>query len=292
VYRVSVRNETRRAGATRIDWGLGRYERTAAHLYPAARVVVDHAAPGKRERVLDVGCGTGNATLLAAARGARVMGIDPATRLLRVARERAAVTQLDATFVAGEAASLPIADASIDLVLSVFGVIFAPDVTTAAEELARVTAPDGRIVLSAWIPQGAMHDAACIARHAITQATGAPTGPPPFAWHDREALASLFGSHGFAVSLQHETVWFTAPSPLEYLVRDYSSHPLAVAGREVLEPRGKLEGLARSHARDPRSSERGPRELPGDQPLRHRDRSTRVARRRPPRVCRLVETGI
>jgi SAM-dependent methyltransferase len=243
---VSLTYDTRRAGVTRIDWSLGRYERTAAQLRPAARVVVDHAAPETRERVADVGCGTGNAALLAAATGARVIGIDPALRLLRVARERAAESQLDATFVAGEAANLPLAGASIDLVLSVFGVIFAPDVIAAAAELARVTAPGGRIVLSAWIPRGAVHDAACMTRDAMTEATGAPTGPPPFAWHDREALADLFGPHGFEVSVQQQRISFTAPSPLEYLARDYSSHPLAVAGRDILEPRGKLEAL---HAR-------------------------------------------
>jgi SAM-dependent methyltransferase len=69
-----------------LDWGLGRYEGTAAKLLPAARVAVDRALLRPGERVLDVGCGTGNATLLAAAPGARAVGIDPARRLLEVAR--------------------------------------------------------------------------------------------------------------------------------------------------------------------------------------------------------------
>lgn len=73
-----------------LDWSLGNYEHTAAQLLPAARVVVDRAAPAAGERVADVGCGTGNAALLAAARGARVTGVDPAPRLLEVAREQAA----------------------------------------------------------------------------------------------------------------------------------------------------------------------------------------------------------
>jgi 2-polyprenyl-3-methyl-5-hydroxy-6-metoxy-1,4-benzoquinol methylase len=73
-----------------MDWSLGHYEHTAAQLMPAARVVVDRAAPAEGERVVDVGCGTGNAALLAAARGARVTGVDPAARLLEVAREQAA----------------------------------------------------------------------------------------------------------------------------------------------------------------------------------------------------------
>jgi ubiquinone/menaquinone biosynthesis C-methylase UbiE len=109
-----------------LDWGLGNYEQTAAQLLPAARVVVDRAAPTPDERVVDVGCGTGNAALLAAARGARAIGVDPATRLLEVARDAAAARGLNATFALGDAESLPVDDRAADVVLSVFGVIFAP----------------------------------------------------------------------------------------------------------------------------------------------------------------------
>jgi ubiquinone/menaquinone biosynthesis C-methylase UbiE len=76
---------------------------------------------------VDLGCGTGNAALLAAGRGARVTGVDPAPRLLDVARARAAERGLDATFAHGEAGDLPLEDGEVDVVLSVFGVIFAPD---------------------------------------------------------------------------------------------------------------------------------------------------------------------
>ena len=65
-----------------MDWSLGHYEHTAAQLLPAARVAVDLAAPSSGERLVDVGCGTGNAALLAAASGAAVTGVDPARRLL------------------------------------------------------------------------------------------------------------------------------------------------------------------------------------------------------------------
>ena len=88
------------------DWGLGRYEDTATRLEPAARVVVEAAAPVAGERVVDVGCGTGNAALLAAERGATVTGVDPAPRLLEVARAEAATRGLDATFAPGHAASV------------------------------------------------------------------------------------------------------------------------------------------------------------------------------------------
>lgn len=138
----------------RLDWSVGRYEQTAEQLLPAARVAVEHAAPIKGEHVVDVGCGTGNAALLAAAQGARVTGVDPAKRLLEVARELAKERKLDATFVSGEAAALPLRDGEADVVLSVFGVIFAPDPGAAATELTRVARPAGRIILTAWIPEG------------------------------------------------------------------------------------------------------------------------------------------
>jgi ubiquinone/menaquinone biosynthesis C-methylase UbiE len=141
-----------------VDWGLGKYEHTAAQLLPAARVVVERAAPVEGELVVDVGCGTGNAALLAAGRGARVLGVDPASRLLEVAREQAAAQGLEVTFAAGEAGSLPVEDGAVDVVLSVFGVIFASDVSAAAAEIARVSAPAGRILLSAWVPEGAIHE--------------------------------------------------------------------------------------------------------------------------------------
>ena len=147
-----------------LDWNLGCYERIADQLLPAARVAVEHAAPKPGERVVDVGCGTGSAALLAASLGARVIGVDPASRLLEVARTAAATRGLDAEFAAGHAADLPLEDASADLVISVFGVIFAPDPGPAAAELARVTALSGRIVLSAWTPEGAISRAARLAR--------------------------------------------------------------------------------------------------------------------------------
>jgi SAM-dependent methyltransferase len=225
-----------------MDWGVGRYEDVAAQLLPAARVIVDGAAPVAGERVVDVGCGTGNAALLAAARGARVTGVDPAARLLEVGRERAAADGLDVTFAPGEAASLPLPDGDVDLVLSVFGVIFAADAPAAAAELARVTAPAGRIVLSAWTPEGAVHRAVGVAQAAVRRALGAPAGPPSFAWHDPDALAGLFAPHGFEVGAEVEQIAFTGSSPRDYLEQS-ASHPLAVAGNAVLESRGEAEAL-------------------------------------------------
>jgi SAM-dependent methyltransferase len=225
------------------DWGVGRYEHTAEQLLPAARVVVERAAPAAGERVVDVGTGTGNAALLAAERGARVIGVDPAARLLDVARERAAANGLSAEFAQGEAARLPLADGAADLVLSVFGVIFAPDAQAAARELARVAKPGGRIVFSAWLLDGAMQRSFGAAREAVRSALGAPA-PTPFAWHEREALDGLFGPLGFTTAeLAQEEIAFTGPSAATLVDRDLEHHPLSVAGRAVLEPRGEQQAV-------------------------------------------------
>ena len=224
------------------DWGVGRYEAVAAQLEPAARALVDRAAPAAGERVVDIGCGTGNAALLAAEIGAQVTGVDPAERLLEVAAERAATSRLEVRFVRGEAAALPLEDGHADVVLSVFGVIFASDPSAAVKEMVRVTSPRGRIVFSAWIPSGAVHRAVGAAGEAVRRALGAPAGPPPFPWHDRAALAELFAPHGFEVGIAEERLAFTASSP-EAFVDEQADHPLAVAGRAVLDPRGESESL-------------------------------------------------
>lgn len=222
-----------------VDWGVGRYEDTAAQLAPVAEVVVAAAAPQPGERVLDLGTGTGNAALLAAARHASVIGVDPAARLLEVARARAADAGLDATFALGEGAAIPVDDGTVDVVISVFGVIFAPDAAAAAAELARVVAPDGRIVLSAWLPGGAVGEVVRMSRQTAMAALGAPPGPPPFAWHEQEALAGLLA--GFDVSLERHDHTFTAPSLDAYLEVQMVDHPLASASRAMLEAQGKAD---------------------------------------------------
>lgn len=227
----------------RLDWSVGRYEETAAQLLPAAELLVEEAAPLAGKQVVDVGCGTGNAALLAAARGARVTGVDPAPRLLNVARGRAAAAALDVAFRAGEAAALPVADSSADVVLSVFGVIFAPDAQAAAAELARVTAEDGRILLTAWIPGGAVSRTNQVAQEAVLRALGAPAHPPPFSWHDPGALDQLLAPHGFSITVKEHSLSFTAASPHEYLDGEGANHPLAVAGRHVLEQHGTADAV-------------------------------------------------
>lgn len=226
-----------------MDWGVGHYERIAAEVLPAAEAVLQAAAPSEGETLVDLGCGTGNATLIAARRGARAIGVDPAPRLLEMAAAGARAEGLSAEFVEGEAAAIPLADGVADVLVSVFGVIFAPDADSAAAEMGRVVSPDGRIAVSAWVPEGAISEAARTGREAVAAALDAPPGPPPFDWHDPEAVSALLGEHGFTVTTTEHSLAFTAESPRAWLEQQARDHPLSVAGAAVLEPRGELEAV-------------------------------------------------
>ena len=226
-----------------MDWGIGSYESLAPQLLPAARVVVESAGLRPEERVLDLGCGTGNAALLAAERGGEVTGVDPAPRLLQVAQAQAAREGKKVAFLPGEAASVPVADSAVDVVLSVFALIFAPDPGAAAAEMSRVLAPGGRIVLSAWLPEGAIFEVTSTSADAVRQAVGAPQGPAPFAWEQRDALLGLLGPHGFSVEVRQHDLAFTAASARDLLDDQLHNHPMAIAGLRVLEQAGQAEAL-------------------------------------------------
>jgi ubiquinone/menaquinone biosynthesis C-methylase UbiE len=231
-----------------MEWGAGRYERIAEQLLPAAEVVVAQASLKEDERVVDVGCGTGNAALLAAERGAVVTGVDPAQRLLEVGAATARDRGLDVSFVLGEAADMPLEHDSADVVLSVFGVIFAPDPPAAAAEVDRVTAPDGRVLLAAWIPEGAISQAVRLARATVAEILDQPP-PAPFPWHERDSLSRVFEPHGFSVSLTEHSLAFGSPSVDEFMRIEGENHPLAIAARPVLEGAGRAnevrEGMRR-----------------------------------------------
>jgi SAM-dependent methyltransferase len=233
-------------------WGQGRYERIAEQLLPAAEAVLESAEISAGEHVVDVGCGTGNAALLAAERGATVTSIDPAQRLLEVAATTAAERGLEARFVLGEAEDMPLEDDSADVVLSVFGVIFAQDPQAAAAEIDRVSAPSARVRLAAWIPEGPISQAVRLARQTVVEILDQPPASPPFPWHERDALSGLFEPHGFSVSIAQHSLAFGAPSVDEFMQIEGENHPLAIAARPILEGAGRAEevreGMRRIYA--------------------------------------------
>ncbi len=239
------------------DWGIGNYEATALELEPAARHVVSatHLAPG--EHVLDVACGTGNAALLAARAGAVVTGLDGAQRLIEVARSRAAADGLEASFVVGDAQDLKFDDGSFDVVLSVFGVIFAVNAEQAFSEIIRVLRPGGRGLISAWLPGGGIDAMVGVFTRAIGEVIGR-SATPGFGWGDADAVRALAAGHGATVDFEEGKVAFVDESPDAYFAASEANHPMFLQGRALLEkvgtyPEVREEALhvLRAHNEDP-----------------------------------------
>ena len=239
-----------------MDWGAGSYERTAALIEPASRAVVEAAGVEAGERVLDVACGTGNAALAAAARGARVTGLDSAPRLLEVARGRQGGE--DVEWVEGGAESLPFEDDAFDAVLSVFGVIFARDARRAAAELERVVRPGGRIVVTSWIDRGPLAEVMRASRAAAPPPPPSDTpegpAPSPMNWGDPAALRDLLAG---ALTTEEHAITFTAASPRAYVEEQFAHHPGWVGLRAALPDdrvaalAAELEGILAAGNQDP-----------------------------------------
>src|SRR5262245_57326232 len=133
-------------------WASGDYAVIAGFVVSAAENLCESADLQAGSHVLDVATGSGNAAFAAARCNCSVVGIDYVPSLLARARARAAAEHLPVEFRDGDAERLPVSDASFDAVLSVFGVMFAPDQERAAAELVRVCRPGGTIALANWTP--------------------------------------------------------------------------------------------------------------------------------------------
>lgn len=208
-----------------MDWGDGTYERTAAQLISATEAALERAALKPGERVLDLGCGTGNAALAAARLGAVVTVLDPSSRLLEVAGARARAEGLSLSTKQGAAEAMPFGGGAFDLVLSVFAVIFSDAPERAAAEIVRVLAPGGRAVITAWYPTGPIAAAGVLLRQALMEASGAPPRPPP-PWGDPAQVVALFAPHGALVTSTDASLRFEAPSPEAWFAEQEAFHPV------------------------------------------------------------------
>ena len=135
-------------------WASGDFAVIGTTLQIVGELLCEGVDLRSGERVLDVAAGNGNATLAAARRFASVTSTDYVPALLERGRRRAEADGFDVTFKVADAEDLPYPAASFDVVLSTFGVMFAPDHRQAASELMRVCRPEGRIGLASWTPEG------------------------------------------------------------------------------------------------------------------------------------------
>jgi ubiquinone/menaquinone biosynthesis C-methylase UbiE len=171
-------------------WASGDFAVIGATLQIVGEQLNEAADVRSRHRVLDVAAGNGNATLAAARRFARVTSTDYVPALLERGRRRAdAEGFTNVTFELADAEALPYPDASFDVVLSTFGVMFAPDHQRAAAEIMRVCRPGGRIGLASWTPEGFLGDLfRVVARHVPPP----PGVQSPLLWGTDTHLRELF----------------------------------------------------------------------------------------------------
>lgn len=138
-----------------IAWGSGPFEEIEKYIADMHDAIVESLAPGGPKHWLDIGCGTGGVTNRAASQsGAEVVGVDLSPGMIETARRLSAEAGFRIAYEVGDCEQLPFADGTFDAVSSSVGLIFAPDHEAVAAELARITAPGGRIALTAWRPDG------------------------------------------------------------------------------------------------------------------------------------------
>lgn len=218
----------------RAMWTAGDYPAIAQRIEPASATVVASVGIGEGDRVLDVATGTGNAALVAAALGGEVTGLDLTPKLIEVARQRAQEAELRVEFLEGDAENLPFDDDSFDRVVSVFGVMFAPDQQRAADELARVCRPGGKIGVCAWTPDGVN------GRMFGLIGSRMPPPPegfmPPVLWGTEERLRQLFAGADAELSFERRFSTFEDDSAESWVSYNEEVLGPVIMAKAVLSP--------------------------------------------------------
>jgi ubiquinone/menaquinone biosynthesis C-methylase UbiE len=203
-------------------WEKGDFTRIAASMRESGEALVAALGITPGLKVLDLGCGDGTTALPAARLGADVLGVDIASNLVEAGNRRAQAEGLqNCRFQEGDATNLSdLADHSFDLVVSIFGAMFAPKPFDVAREMVRVTRPGGRIVMGNWIP----NDPTLVAQ--ILKISSAYSPPPPegfvspMTWGIESNVIERFAAAGPGekISFIKDTYTFNAPvAPAAYL---------------------------------------------------------------------------
>ncbi|MEO8164436.1 MAG: methyltransferase domain-containing protein [Betaproteobacteria bacterium] len=172
-------------------WAKGDFAMIGWHTAYPGELLCEAVGLRAGEKVLDVATGSGNAALSAARRNCEATGIDYVPALIERARQRALLESLPAKFKVGDCEEIPFGQANFDVVLSVYGSMFAPDAEQAARELLRVCRPGGRIGLANWTPDGFWGQAFGLIGRYVPPPAGVR---PPVAWGVEERLGELFGA--------------------------------------------------------------------------------------------------
>lgn len=207
-------------------WEKGDFTRLAATMRNSGDALVDSIGVTRGMRVLDLGCGDGTTAVPEAQRGAEVVGVDIAENLVAAGRKRARTLGLaNLSFQQGDASALTdLKDAQFDLVVSIFGAMFAPRPFDVAKEMVRVTKPGGRIVMANWIPG----DPTLVSQ--VLKISAAYTPPPPegfispMTWGVEANVIERFGAAGIPrdrISCERTPFPFRHAGPPTDLVRTF-----------------------------------------------------------------------
>jgi SAM-dependent methyltransferase len=207
-------------------WEKGDFTRIAATMRESGEALVQRIGISKGMRVLDLGCGDGTTAIPPAKTGADVLGVDIARNLVDAGNKRAAELGLaNLTFQQGDATNLEgLPDRTFDLVMSIFGAMFAPKPFDVAREMVRVTKPGGRIVMGNWIP----NDPTLVAQ--ILKISSAYTPPPPegfvspMLWGVESNVTERFVAAGIPadrISFVRDTFTFDFPGAPTGLVAEF-----------------------------------------------------------------------
>jgi SAM-dependent methyltransferase len=215
-------------------WGSGTYERFAARLAPVTDRLVEALRISPGERVLDLASGTGEVAVRAARAGAAVTGIDITELMLEKARRLAAEEGVEIRFDRGDVEYLPYEDACFDVLVSNFGLIFAPDHANVAAELARVSCSGGRLGFTAWKPNPKLGEL-------YRRFTEEPIeGREVYEWGREDHVEDMLGED-FELEFDHATLWLE-PASVEQIWEHFSgSVPPVRALIDRLEPERQQE---------------------------------------------------
>lgn len=210
-------------------WEKGDFTRIAESMRESGEALVGELGVSDGLQVLDLGCGDGTTALPAAQLGADVLGVDIATNLVAAGNARAQALGLtNCRFQEGDASDLhELGDESFDLVVSIFGAMFAPRPFDVAKEMVRVTRPGGRIVMGNWIP----NDPTLVAQILRISSSYSPPPPEgfvsPMTWGVEDEVIDRFtaaGIPGKQISFQRDTYTFNYPGPPSALVAAFRSY--------------------------------------------------------------------